>query len=81
MVAMTFNYGTLTAFIIIVDQMLVGLGYSNSGQVTSTTIISAMIVGILSNGIFSYLLRKTKAYRAVSALSNSLIIQTLLEDF
>ena len=70
MLSMTFNYGTITAMIMILDQTLAGLGYSNSGKVTSLTIVSAMGVGILSNPIFSFLLRKTKAYRAVSALGN-----------
>ena len=70
MLAMTFNYGTLTSLIMILDQLLAGLGYKKSGQITSVTIASAMIVGILSNPLFSLLLRKTKAYRAVSALSN-----------
>lgn len=79
MIAMTFNYGTLTALIMILDQMLAGLGFKDSGKVTSLTVASAMIVGIFSNPIFSFMLRKTKAYRAVSGLSNHFIIQTLLE--
>ena len=69
MLAMTLNYGTLTALILILDQLLAGLGYTNSGPYTSLTIGSAMIIGILSNPLFSYLLRKTKAYRMVSGLS------------
>lgn len=67
--AMTLNYGTLTAIIMILDQMLAGLGYEDSGKVTSLTVASAMIMGIFSNPIFSFLLRRTKAYRAVSGLS------------
>lgn len=70
LLAMTFNYGTLTAVIMILDQMLAGFGYSNSGKVTSFAIASALIVGILSNPLFSYVLRKTKAFRAVASLSN-----------
>ena len=80
MVAMTLNYGTLTALIMILDQLLAGLDYRDSGNVTSITIASAMIVGIFSNPIFSFLLRTTKAYRAVSALSIHCTIQTLLVD-
>ena len=70
MASMGFNYGTLTALMMVLDQMLAGLGYTDSGNVTSITIASAMILGILSNPLFSYLIRKTKAYRAVSGLSN-----------
>ena len=64
------NYGTLTAIMMVLDQMLAGLDYGeDSGNITSITIASAMVIGILSNPLFSYLLRKTKAYRAVIALS------------
>jgi hypothetical protein len=75
MAAMTFNYGTLTALIMILDQFLAGFGYKDSGKITSVTVASAMIVGIFSNPIFSFLLRKTKAYRGVSALSTHAAIQ------
>ena len=68
---MTFNYGTLTSLLMIMDQMLAGFGYNDSGKFTSITIASAMIIGIVSNPLFSYLLRSSKAYRAVSALSIS----------
>lgn len=71
MVAMALNYGTLTATIAILDQALAGLDYSNSSKISSNVILSAMTVGILGNPVFSYLLRKTRAYRAVSALSNN----------
>lgn len=81
MAAMTFNYGTLTALILILDQLLAGLGFSDSGHMTSITVGSAMIIGILSNPIFSYLLNSTKAYRAVAALSTFILIQLLLEVF
>ena len=75
MLSMGFNYGTLTAIMMVLDQMLAGLGYGeDSGNVTSITIASAMVIGILSNPFFSYLLRKTKAYRAVIALSISFTI-------
>ena len=72
MVSMGFNYGTLTALMMVLDQMLAGLEYHDSGNITSITIASAMILGILSNPFFSYLLRKTKAYGAVLGLSNPL---------
>jgi MFS family permease len=79
MMAMTFSYGTLTALIMILDQLLAGLGYSDSGRVTSITIAAAMIVGIFSNPVFSYLPRTTKAYRAISALSTPSPTQALSE--
>lgn len=81
MAAMSLNYGTLTATIAILDQAVKGLGYENSSTVTSNTIISAMLIGVLGNPVFSYLLKRTKAYRAVSGLSNFNLIQILLEDF
>lgn len=70
---MSFNYGVLTALIMVLDQMLAGFGYEDSGKNTSIVIASAMLVGILSNPIFSYLLKKTKAYRAVLALSKFIV--------
>jgi hypothetical protein len=70
MVAMSLSYGTLTATIAVLDQAIKGLDYANSSEVTSETILSAMMVGVLGNPVFSFLLRKTKAYRAVSGLSN-----------
>jgi hypothetical protein len=65
---MSLNYGTLTATIAVLDQGIKGLNYTNSSEVTSNTILSAMLIGVLGNPLFSILLRKTKAYRAVSAL-------------
>ena len=70
---MSFNYGVLTALIMVLDQMLAGFGYEDSGKNTSIVIASAMLVGILSNPLFSYLLKKTKAYRAVLALSTFIV--------
>ena len=72
MAAMSLNYGTLTATIVVLDQAVKGLGYRNSSEITSNTILSAMLIGILGNPIFSFLLNKTNAYRAVSGLSNDL---------
>ena len=77
---MSFNYGTLTALIMVLDQMLAGLGYEESGQVTSVTIASAVILGIFSNPLFSYLLRTTKSYRAVISLSKFVFKQIHLAD-
>ncbi len=74
MAAISLNYGTLGATIGILDQAIKGLGYNNSSEVTSTTILSAMIVGILGNPVFSFLLKKTSAYRAVLGLSNNIFI-------
>lgn len=70
MFAMALNYGTLTATIAVLDQALAGLNYTNSSKISSDVILSAMTVGVLGNPVFSFLLRKTKAYRAVAALSN-----------
>lgn len=75
---MTLNYGTITALIMVLDQLLAGLGYKDSGRVTSVTIAAAMLAGIVSNPLFSFLLKRTRAYRAVSALSISLLTQALL---
>ncbi len=67
---MSLNYGTLTATIAVLDQGIKGLNYTNSSEITSSTILSAMLIGVLGNPVFSILLRKTKAYRAVSGLGN-----------
>jgi hypothetical protein len=69
MISMSFNYGTLTATLMILDQLLAGLGYKDSSSIFSYAVLSAMLVGILSNPLFSFLLKSTKAYRAVLGLS------------
>lgn len=70
---MSFNYGVLTALIMVLDQMLAGFGYEDSGRDTSIIVASAMVVGIISNPIFSFLLKKTKSYRAVLGLGTYVI--------
>jgi hypothetical protein len=80
MFAMIFGFGTLSALLLVLDQSLTGLGYYDSGTVTSSTIISALIGGLIGNFYFSFLLKTTKAYRLVSALSTSSLMQALLED-
>ena len=72
--AMSLNYGTLTATIVVLDQAIKGLGYRNSSEITSNTILTAMVIGIFGNPVFSFLLNRTNAYRAVSGLSKMLII-------
>jgi hypothetical protein len=69
MFAMIFGFGTLAALMLVLDQSLKGLGYYYSGTITSNTIVSALIGGFIGNFYFSYLLKKTKAYRLVSGLS------------
>lgn len=69
MAAMSLSYGTLTATIVVLDQAVKGLGYINSSEVTSNTILSAMVIGIFGNPVFSFLLKRTNAYRAVTGLS------------
>lgn len=71
--SMAFNYGILTALIMVLDQMLAGFGYTDSGKTTSIIIASGMITGIISNPIFSFLLKSTKSYRAVLALGTFII--------
>ena len=70
MVAMVFGFGTLSALLLILDQALKGLGFQDSGTITSEVIISALLGGLVGTFYFSFLLKKTKAYRLVSGLSN-----------
>ena len=60
---MSFNYGTVTAVMAVVDQMLKGFGYYDSGNATSATIISAMGAGLASNIVLSQLVKATRAYK------------------
>lgn len=69
MVAMVFGFGTLSALLLILDQALKGLGFQDSGTITSEVIISALLGGLVGTFYFSFLLKKTKAYRLVSGLS------------
>lgn len=68
MAATAFNNGIFNATIAILDQAINGLGYENSSSVTSKTLISAIIVGVIVNPIFSIVLRKTNAYRLVAGV-------------
>lgn len=71
---MALSYGTLTAMIATLDQLLKGLSYSNPGPVTAETILSAMLVGIIGNVFFSTFLNNTKGFRAVTAFCTPSII-------
>lgn len=81
MFSMIFGFGTLTALLLILDQALKGLGYQNSGTITSNIIISALLGGLVGTFYFSFLLKKTKAYRLVSGLSTIVYIKVLWEVF
>lgn len=80
LVAMSLNYGTLTAFIMVLDQGLKGLGYFTSGAVTAYTVLSAMAIGTIFVPFFSVIVRKSKAYRAISAISIFKLIKVLSVD-
>lgn len=73
------NNGTLNATIAIFDQAIKGFGYENSSSVTSDTILSATIVGVISNIIFSMLLRKSNAYRLMVGVGNLYVTKGRLE--
>ena len=68
------SYGTLTAVISTVDQAVKGFGYINSSSETSSTILSAMLTGVIGTFVFSYLLKKTNAYKLITSISNNNII-------
>ena len=68
---MSFNYGTLSAIIAVLDQMLKGFGYYKSGSITSATILSAMGAGLICNIVLSQLVKATRAYK------NFLLLLTL----
>jgi len=57
------NYGCLTAIIATLDQQLTGFAYPDSGQITSVILISSLAAGLVSNIVFSYLIKITKAYK------------------
>lgn len=75
MVATAFNNGTFNATIALLDQALKGLGYDNSGSITSQTLIAAIIVGVIVNPLFSFALRKSNAYRLIAGIGNYIVIQ------
>jgi len=64
-----FGYGCQIAFISTLDQMLKSLRYIDPGQITSYTLLSAMLVGILANPIFSTLIKKTLKYKLITSIS------------
>jgi hypothetical protein len=69
----------LTAVISTVDQAIKGFGYKNSSSVTSNTILSAMLTGVIGTFVFSSILKKTNAYKLITSISINTIIQLLLE--
>lgn len=66
---MSFSYGIFLSFVSILDSSLDTLGYSNPGRATSTTLGSAMLMGILSAFLFSYAVRTTLKFKYIISLS------------
>jgi len=67
---MMFSYGTVIAFIATLDPILKSMHYEDSNQMTSITILFAMIIGIFATPIFSNIIKRTKKYKLVTCLSN-----------
>lgn len=78
---MMVSYGTQIAFIATLDQILKGLGYSDSNETTALTILCAMLIGIVATPVFSTIIKKTKKYKLVTILSKNFIyyIQMFLD--
>jgi hypothetical protein len=68
---MALNYGVSIGFFAALDQMLVGIGYDNSGKVISICASSAIIVGIVATFTYSYILKRTKQYKRVVIACNN----------
>jgi hypothetical protein len=69
MAAAAFNNGSLNAILAILDQAIKGMGYTNSSSVVSKIVISVVVVGVISNPIFSIVLKKSNAYRLLTSAS------------
>ena len=76
MFAMVFGFGTLCPFISI-GSSLNRTRVLDSGNITSNTIISALIEELFSSFYFSLLLKRNKADRLILALSTTFIIEAL----
>jgi hypothetical protein len=74
LVVMCLTFGSIVAYLSIIDKGLKGLGYENPSAAISKAVISMTLAGILGNLVFSTLVKRTKQYRIISIISNSRVI-------
>ena len=78
LVVMCLTFGSVVAFLSIIDRCLKGLGYPNPSAVISKVVIAMTIAGICGNIVFSALVKRTKQYRIIATISTSAVIQSTL---
>lgn len=62
-ISIALNFGTGTALLSLLEQMLTDLGYENASQAISISGSSGILFGIFANIGYSYFIRKTKKYK------------------
>lgn len=76
-ITMALNYGICIAYFAVLEQLLVGIGYEDSSKVISICGTSGIIVGIIGNILFSFVIKKTKKFKKIIVTSSLLFIQQL----
>lgn len=69
---MSLNFGVCIGFSALFEQDLVGIGYENSSQVISIFGFSGIIMGVISNIVYSLYLKKTRHYKIVLLIGNNI---------
>lgn len=62
---MAFSYGVSIAFSTVLEPILVNIGYKYSSQAISVIGLSGIILGIISNILYSTFLKNIKKYKNV----------------
>lgn len=64
-ISMSLNYGICIGFLAVIEQVMVGLGYKNPSRAISVCGTSGILFGLISNVLYSTILKKTKNYKRV----------------
>jgi hypothetical protein len=72
---MSLTFGTVVAYLSIIDKGLVGLGYQQPTKIIMIIVIAFTIAGLLGNLCFSALVKRTKKYKLISIISKSIFIK------
>ena len=72
--ATAFCYGTEIAFIATLNQCITILGYQNPGRTFAVILFSFSASGIVSTIMFSFILKKTVAYKKISLIRKFILI-------
>lgn len=75
MVVCSASYGTLVAFITVIEYLILPFKYPDASKVASDMLLAAIISGFLGSLVFVTVLKKTKQYRKILVVGKCRFIQ------